>query len=113
MSIEVKTFCPLGSKCEEVKDGAIHRCAWYAMVRGKNENTGEEIDDWGCSMNWMPYLLIENSKRQRDTGKEIETLRNDMAKANEMGLQVLLESGMTPQIPQIPMPPVDPRLINP
>lgn len=32
MSIETKTFCPLGKTCEEVRDGAIHRCNWYLLT---------------------------------------------------------------------------------
>ena len=31
-------------------------------VRGNNPNTGEEIDDYGCSMAWLPVLMIENSQ---------------------------------------------------
>jgi len=89
-SIPVKTVCPLGTECETVKDGAIHRCAWYTKVRGVNQNTGEEVDDWGCAMNWMPFLLIENSGMQRQTGAAVESFRNEMVKANETNQRVLL-----------------------
>lgn len=82
MSLEVKTICPLGAKCEEAKDGVIHRCAWYAMVRGVNKNTGEEIDDWRCAMNWLPMLMIENSGMQRETGAAVESFRNAMMEGN-------------------------------
>lgn len=91
MSLPVKTFCPLGAKCEEAKDGAIHRCAWYACVRGTNLNTGEEIDEWRCSMNWMPMLLIENSGMQRGTSAAVESFRNEMVKASEATNMTLLE----------------------
>lgn len=92
MSIEVKISCPLGSTCEEVKDGAIHRCAWYTQVRGTNMNTGEEVDDWRCAMNWMPMLLIENSGMQRQTGAAVESFRNEMVKANDTNQKILLSS---------------------
>lgn len=82
MSVEVKITCPLGAKCEEAKDGVIHRCAWYAMVRGTNKNTGESIDDWACAMNWMPMLMIENSAMQRETGAAVESFRNAMVEGN-------------------------------
>jgi hypothetical protein len=95
MSVEVKTFCPLGAKCEEAKDGAIHRCAWFAKVRGVNVNTGEEVDEWGCSMNWMPMLMVENSKHQRDTGHEINVFRNEMVKANQSSQQILLAAAQS------------------
>ena len=59
-------------------------------VRGTNPNTGEEIDDYGCSMAWLPVLMIENSQQQRQTGAAVESFRNEMVKANEVGQQVLL-----------------------
>ena len=89
-SIPVKTFCPLGAVCEEVKDGAIHRCMWHIKIRGQNPNTGEEVDDWRCSMAWIPLLAIENSQQQRQTGAAVESFRNEMVKANDMNQRLLL-----------------------
>lgn len=89
MSLEVKTFCPLGATCEEAKDGFIHRCAWYTQVRGTNRNTGEEIDQWACGMNHMPMLLIENSFFQRATSAEVGELRKEVTQGNELGRQLL------------------------
>ena len=90
MSLEIKTFCPLGAKCEEARDGAIHRCAWYAQVRGFDKNTGGEIDEWRCSMTWIPALLIENSSMQLKTGVAIESFRNEMVQANDTQHKILL-----------------------
>ena len=90
MSVEVKTFCPLGAKCEEAKDGSIYRCAWYAEVHGKKPDSTEVIREWRCAMNWMPMLTIENSLMQRQTGAAVEDFRNEMVKANQMSQQVLL-----------------------
>jgi len=59
-------------------------------VRGNNPNTGEEIDDYGCSMAWLPVLMIENSQQQRQTGAAVESFRNEMVKANDTGQQVLM-----------------------
>lgn len=103
MSLEVKTFCPLGGTCEEAKDGAILRCAWYGHVRGVDKNTGEEVDDWRCAMNWMPMLLIENSAMQRSTGAAVESFRNEMVKANESSQQLLLTAmlGAPPEVKSI------------
>ena len=53
-------------------------------------NTGEEVDDWRCAMNWLPMLLIENSGMQRATSVAVESFRNEMVKANEVNQQVLL-----------------------
>ena len=84
--VESKDNCPLDgfNPCRE------HNCAWYMQVRGSNPNTGEEMDHWGCAMAWLPILTIENSQQQRQTGAAVESFRNEMVKANEVGQQVLL-----------------------
>lgn len=90
--MEIKTLltCPLGSKCEEVKDGAIHRCAWYTKLAGTNPNTGEIVDEQGCAMSWLPMLLVENSMQQRSTSAAVESFRNEMTSANQTSQQILL-----------------------
>jgi hypothetical protein len=47
-----------------------------------NPNTGEQLDDWGCSVAWLPVLLIENSQQQRQTGAAVESLRNEVNNYN-------------------------------
>ena len=86
MKIEPKANCPLDNfnPCRQLE------CAWFLKIRGNNPNTGEDIDDWGCSMAWLPILTIENSQMQRQTGAAVESFRNEMVKANEMSQQVLI-----------------------
>jgi len=88
MKIEPKNGCPLDSfkPCRQLD------CAWFMQVRGTNPNTGQEVDEWACSMAWLPMLMIENSQQQRQTGAAVESFRNEMVKANETGQQVLLAS---------------------
>ena len=90
--MEIKTVltCPLGSQCETIKDGAIHRCAWYIKLAGINPNTNEQIDEHGCAMSWVPMLLIENSMQQRSTSAAVESFRNEMTTANQTSQQILL-----------------------
>jgi hypothetical protein len=92
MQLKQGTFCPL------IKEDCIQiKCAWFAQVRGINPNTGKEVDEWGCSISWMPMLMIENSQQQRQTGAAVESFRNEMVKANEVGQQVLLAAaGVSP-----------------
>lgn len=59
-------------------------------IRGNNPNTGEEVDEYGCSMAWLPMLMIENSQQQRSTGAAVESFRNEMVKANEVSQRVLM-----------------------
>lgn len=88
MEIKPKSNCPLDgfNPCRQLD------CAWFIQIRGHNPNTGKEIDEWACSMAWMPILMIENSQQQRSTGAAVESFRNEMVKANEVNTAVLLES---------------------
>lgn len=77
MKIKHDTNCPLNNfkKCKGLD------CAWFIQVRGTNPNTGEEVDDWGCAVAWLPILLIENAQQARQTGAAVENFRNEMVKA--------------------------------
>jgi hypothetical protein len=88
MQIEPKTNCPLdGFKpCRQLE------CAWFLKISGKNPQSNKEIDEWGCSMAWLPVLMIENSQQQRSTGAAVESFRNEMVKANEATTKALLTS---------------------
>jgi hypothetical protein len=87
MQIKPGDFCPLLKKdCVGIK------CSWFTQVRGTNPNTGQEIDEWNCAITWLPVLLIENSQQQRQTGAAVESFRNEMVKANEVGQKILLET---------------------
>ena len=78
MQIKSKTNCPLANfaPCKELD------CAWFIQLRGSNPNTGKEIDEWGCSIAWMPILMVENSQQQRQTGAAVESFRNEMVRTN-------------------------------
>jgi hypothetical protein len=86
MKIEPQSNCPLDSfsPCRQMG------CAWFMKVSGSHPQTGNEIEEWGCSMAWIPILLIENSQQQRQTGAAVESFRNEMVKSNESSNQILL-----------------------
>jgi hypothetical protein len=95
--MELKTVltCPLGAKCEEIKDNVIHRCMWYQTFAGTNPSTGETVDEKGCAMAWLPILMIENSKQQLSTSSAVESFRNEMVKAQESSQQILLATALS------------------
>ena len=95
MKIETVLTCPLGSKCEEARDGKIYRCAWFTKLAGENPQTGELIDEQGCAMSWMPMLLIENGRQQRSTSAAVESFRNEVVKGNEQNLMAAI--GLAPR----------------
>ena len=84
--------CPLGHKCQEVKDNAIHQCAWFVKLAGTNPNTGEQMDEQGCAMNWLPVLLIENAQTNRGTSAAVESFRNEMVEANQQTAAALMQA---------------------
>ena len=72
MKLEQGKFCPLiGEDCIGLK------CSWFTQIRGSHPQTGETVDEWGCAITWMPFLLIENSQKQRETGAAVESFRNE------------------------------------
>jgi hypothetical protein len=95
--MELKTVltCPLGAKCEEIKDNAIHRCVWFQTFAGTNPSTGETVDEKGCAMAWLPILMIENSKQQLSTSSAVESFRNEMVKAQETSQQILIAAALS------------------
>lgn len=95
MEVETVLTCPLGSRCEEIKDNKIHRCAWFTKLAGTNPQTGEEVDEHGCAMTWLPVLLVENARVSRGTSAAIESFRNEVTSA--ASAQPRLVKNISPQ----------------
>ena len=79
----MKTICPLiNEECRE------HGCTFYARLQGINPQTGVETDEYMCTIVTIPLLLIENSKRQIETGAAVESFRNEMVAAKPVIMQI-------------------------
>ena len=87
MKLEPGKYCPLIKK-----DCIGLQCSWFMLVRGKHPQTGQDVDEWGCAMTWLPVLLIENSQQQRQTGAAVESFRNEVVKSAEDVTQRMLQS---------------------
>ncbi len=87
MKLEPGKYCPLIKK-----DCIGLQCSWFMLVRGKNPQSGQDVDEWGCAMTWLPVLLIENSQQQRQTGAAVESFRNEVVKSAEDVAQRMLQS---------------------
>lgn len=80
--------CPLlNKKCIK------HQCVWYNMLQGKHPQTGLDVQEWGCSIAWIPLLLIENSQQIMGTKAATESFRNEMVQSNNIMTKVLAQSG--------------------
>ena len=64
--------CPMlgGKKCMRDK------CAFWVHLIGKNPQTGQDVDEFNCSIAWLPTLLIENAKNVAHNQAAIEDFRN-------------------------------------
>jgi len=93
VKLESKSNCPLNG-FEPCK---LWDCSWFIEVKGKHPQTGTDMNEWGCAMAWMPVMMIENSRQQHSTAAAVESFRNEMVKANEVGQKVLLAAANIPQ----------------
>jgi hypothetical protein len=76
--------CPLlNKKCIK------HQCIWYNMLQGKHPQSGQNVQEWGCSIAWIPLLLVENTGKQVQTNAAVESFRNEMVKANMVTLALV------------------------
>lgn len=97
------------SRCVEdgaLVNGELHSCRFWIHVLGVDPQTGMNRDLWDCSFAWTPMLLIENSKYQRETGAEVEKLRNEIVPGNQA------MSGFVAQMIGMISPSIDVALIN-
>jgi hypothetical protein len=79
----VPIFDPDG-KCPLLKTKCIkHKCVWYNMLQGAHPQTGLPVQEWGCSIAWMPLLMVENAKHIQGTQAATESFRNEMVKSNK------------------------------
>lgn len=95
MAKDAKIICPMmgGNPCVEdgsIINGELVACRFWVTVQGMNPQTGEIANNNDCSFAWLPILMIENSKVNRETGAAVESFRNEMVKANEVNTQVLI-----------------------
>lgn len=79
--------CPL-HRCDVSK--VCHKCPWWIQLRGKDPQTGADLDDWNCSVALLPVLLIENAKTTRSVAAATETFRNEMATAHQQSARLVL-----------------------
>ncbi len=91
-----KIICPLmgGEPCVEdgaIRNGELVQCRFWIHVIGRDPQTGQDIDNRDCAMAWVPVLLIENSKVNRETGAAVESLRNENVTTGQQIAGALLQ----------------------
>lgn len=69
--------CPLHKK---PMAAVCHKCPLWTQLRGRNPNTGEEIDQWNCALSQLPLLLVENALQTRQAAAATESFRNEVVR---------------------------------
>jgi hypothetical protein len=46
-------------------------------IRGKNPNTGQDIDRWSCSLVQLPLMMVENAQQARFVEGAVNELRKE------------------------------------
>lgn len=83
-----KVKCPATAFARSCRDIIAEcDCPKFVSVRGRNPQTGAEIDRHGCVDSFLPLLLIENAQMSRQVGAAVESFRNETVKAGETAAQ--------------------------
>jgi len=71
---------PLGAK---PMSKVCHKCPLWMHIRGKNPNTGEEIDRWSCALAQLPVMMVEQAQATRFAEGAINELRKEQDAKHE------------------------------
>lgn len=94
MRLENGEFCPLvNGPCKKWD------CKFWIQLRGVNPQTGEEIDDWNCTISYLPTIILEASQQARQAGAAVEEFRNEScARQKELSKQLMDAQEIIPTI---------------
>lgn len=66
-------------QCPLMKGPCIQRmCRWWISLQGQNPQDGSVYDRWGCTIEFIPILLVGLGKDQRSTGQSVEDFKRDL-----------------------------------
>lgn len=77
-----KVKCPataFARSCREIVVACD--CPKFVSIKGRDPQTGADVDRHGCVDSFLPLLLIENAQVSRQTGAAVESFRNELVKA--------------------------------
>ncbi len=72
--------CPMHRK--SMRD-VCETCPLWTKLVGQDPQSGKQVNQWNCSLAWLPMLLIENSKETRSAGSAIEDMRNKIVERQD------------------------------
>jgi hypothetical protein len=90
-------YCPLWHKpCEKV----CPTCKWQTHIRGKNPNTGQDIDRWDCAVSFQVLIQMEISQNARSGAAATESFRNEMVRQNGEIVQTVIAQDRQLRLPE-------------
>ena len=93
-----KAYCPLmKGTCvngfvkgmPESEDGDRTICAFFIKLAGTNPQTGEIVDDPGCSIHFMPIIQLEGNQHSRQVMASTDKVANEVRKHHATFVAVL------------------------
>jgi hypothetical protein len=97
--------CPFWrGRCKE------HKCRLYIQVTGKHPQTGADLSDWGCSLAFLPMLVIKGAQETHQAAAAIESFRNEMVNAQDTARQT--EVALAKALNQVAVAGRNTKLIN-
>jgi len=80
----MKKRCPIvKEECWE------HACEFWTHLLGQNPQTGAQEDKWGCAVNFLPILLIENAQTTRHAVASTDKVASEVVKQHASFLSAL------------------------
>lgn len=72
---------------------------FWTHVLGTNPQTGAQVDQFDCSIRWLPMLLLENAKQTRGAQAAVESMRNEVVdRQDRLNNAIALAQRRTQQI---------------
>jgi hypothetical protein len=71
-----------------------HRCRWFVQVLGAHPQTGDALDRWGCAVEFLPLLLLENTKYAREQVGHLSS-------GNELNKQAMRSAALNGPTPEL------------
>jgi hypothetical protein len=64
-----------------------HTCPWWVQIRGKDPQTGKELDQWSCAVALLPTVILETAHQTKSVAAATESFRNEVVAANERAVK--------------------------
>lgn len=58
-------------------------CTFWVHMLGQNPQTGQSVDQFDCSIKWLPMLLVENARQTRGAQAAVESMRNEVVQRQD------------------------------